>query len=69
MIALECPMCHQFTEIDVDHYDYLRWRDDPYAPLVQDAFPHLPAADREVLMTGTCITCWDSMFPPEADGV
>ena len=30
---------------------------------VQDAFPDLSDADRELLISQTCGTCWDKLFP------
>jgi hypothetical protein len=35
--------------------------------LIQVAFPTMPAADRERLVTGICGDCWDKLFPPEED--
>jgi hypothetical protein len=33
--------------------------------LLQDAFPNLPAEDREFIKTGVTKGEWDAMFPPE----
>ena len=30
--------------------------------LMQDAFPELTAGQREMLISGTCDTCWDKLF-------
>lgn len=34
---------------------------------VQTVFPELSADTREMLISGTCGTCWDAMFPEDAD--
>jgi hypothetical protein len=56
-------------EIDVDPDVYAAWvyaRTSPTgrrkAPLVQDAFPHLSADDREFLLTGATPTEWQTHF-------
>lgn len=32
---------------------------------VQDLFPDLSPAERELFVSGVCGVCWDVMFPPE----
>jgi len=32
---------------------------------IQDCFPELPAADRELLLSGMCGVCWDETFGTE----
>jgi hypothetical protein len=44
--------------IDIDQYQ--RWHSREI--LVQDAFPHLSASQRELIMSGTCPECWVGMF-------
>lgn len=34
---------------------------------IQDAFPKLDANQREMILTGTCQTAWDELFPDEDD--
>jgi hypothetical protein len=31
----------------------------------QDAFPHLTADERELLISGTCGSCFNAMFPED----
>lgn len=31
---------------------------------IQRAMPRVPAAERELLISGTCGSCFDEMFPP-----
>lgn len=34
---------------------------------VQQVWPELPAADRELLLTGTHDACWQAMFPKDGE--
>jgi len=46
----------------VEEDAFKRWQAGAF---VQDAFPNMPADDREKLVTGTCGPCWDDMFSEE----
>ena len=59
-IETVCPFCGKVSEILVNEEDYLRYKDGE--GLVQDIFWYLDASERELLMTGICPSCWDSMF-------
>ena len=54
-----CPFCGHAHGVSVNEDDYWDWQD---GALAQDAFPYLPAADREMLITGICPTCWEDSF-------
>ena len=58
-IVTSCPFCGHANEVEVNDADYWDWQD---GTLVQDAFPYLNAGEREMLISGICPTCWDSMF-------
>ena len=62
MITLEtvCPFCGQVTKVLVYEDDYYAWRFGD--KLIQDAFPYLTANEREMVKTGICGACWDTMF-------
>lgn len=62
LITLEtvCPFCGRVNEVDVYEEDYYAWVGGE--KLVQDAFPYLSAEEREMLISGICPSCWDSMF-------
>lgn len=66
MITIEtvCPFCGHRNTIAVYADDYERWQ---AGGLVQDCFPYLSADDREMLISGICPKCWDSMFPDEEE--
>jgi hypothetical protein len=55
-----CPFCGRVNEVDVYEEDLVAWVNGD--KLVQDAFPYLSADEREMLISGICPTCWDSMF-------
>jgi len=59
IIVTTCPFCGKANFIEVNEADYLDWSD---GKLAQDAFPYLSADEREMLISGICPTCWDSMF-------
>lgn len=33
--------------------------------MIEDAFPHLTASERELLISQTCDDCWNRMFRDE----
>jgi hypothetical protein len=55
----ECMMCGRSAVLEVP-LDGLRLWD--AGVLVQDAFPELDQAQRELLMTGTHDHCWQAMW-------
>ena len=46
------------------HCGWIDWQE---GELIQVALPTLTEGERELLISGTCDTCWDRMFPPEND--
>ena len=63
-IVTRCPMCGRGNEIEVNEADYWDWDDGAHA---QEAFPYLSAAEREMLISGICPTCWSKMLPPDPE--
>lgn len=58
-IVTTCPFCGHANFVEVNEDDYLDWSD---GTLAQVAFPYLSADEREMLISGICPKCWDSMF-------
>lgn len=58
-----CPLCHKKTIICVREKDYEEWLNS--TKNIQDIFPYLSANAREMLQTGICPICWDSIFSDE----
>lgn len=60
-ISTTCPYCHKKYIVNVEEQDYHDWT---YKRLVQECFPYLSSAERELLISGTCKECWNKMFKP-----
>lgn len=63
-VVTYCPFCGKAHEVEVNEIDYLDWED---GELAQNAFPYLSADDREMLISGICPDCWNSMFGQEEE--
>lgn len=63
MVTLEvqCRMCGMTILIPVREEDYQKFIS-PNRPHIQDIFPYLTPAERELLISRTCKVCWDKMF-------
>ena len=58
-VVTRCPICGRGNEVEVNESDYWDWDD---GELVQVAFPYLSADEREMLISGICPDCWNSMW-------
>jgi len=58
-IKCSCPLCGSEKVIIVRHVDYIDWMGGAHT---QDAFPYVPAEEREMLISGICPDCYDRMF-------
>lgn len=56
VLTRECGFCGRQVSVTVRDEDYHKYK---MGAFVQDAFPYLPADQREVLISGTCGDCWD----------
>jgi hypothetical protein len=65
-VVAYCQFCCRALELEVNEDDYDAWKD---GELVQNAFPYLSSAEREILVSGMCPSCWDKMIgmPEEPD--
>jgi hypothetical protein len=59
-VTTRCPICDESHALDVDADAYARWT--RREVLIQDAFPDLPPAQRELLQTGIDDTCFKRLF-------
>lgn len=64
-IECQCPLCGATANIYVKTTDYRVWR---AGALVQTAFPYLKAWMREMLISGLCPTCYDSLMGEDEEG-
>ena len=58
-IVGRCPFCGDITEIEVEEKQLAAWEN---GELIQNAFPTLSASHRELLMSGICFDCQDTVF-------
>lgn len=58
-VISRCMLCGELSGVIVDAEGYDKW---VAGEFVQDAFPRMPAEDREVLISGTHDECWDNMM-------
>jgi len=69
MLTPRCVVCGKVVALRVDPEDSERWRSG--GALIQDAFvdstgvPYLDAAERELLISGTCGDCWKLLCPSD----
>lgn len=59
-----CPGCHRFVPVMLDGSDYYTYFVQGKGN-IQDIFPYLTTAQREVMMTGIHPECWDALMGPE----
>lgn len=67
-IYMDCSMCGEQHTLKVRVEDYLVY-DSPNRPHIQDIFPYLSPAERELMISGICPKCWEKLFPPEPDDI
>jgi hypothetical protein len=60
-LVFECAMCGEIAVVEVSEK---AWEKRAMGGMVQDCFPDLPAAQRELFVSGTCPKCWEKTFGP-----
>lgn len=61
-MIVKCRSCKEEFDVPITPQQLGAWQSGKY---IQDAAPNLCADDRELLISNTCGTCFDRMFPPE----
>ena len=64
VVAAPCRLCNEVTDLTVNVEGFVAWQG---GKLIQEALPELDADQRELLISGTCPTCWEKMFPSEEE--
>lgn len=59
----ECEICHEKHTLMLDPMTLMRYLN--RACNITEAFPHLSADDRELIISGICGKCYDAMFSNE----
>lgn len=65
MINVRCRLCRTIYALTVWPDKFQAWLDGDM--FIQDALPDLSAAERELLISGTCGVCFDDMFGTDDD--
>lgn len=60
--AVQCNICGVSYSILYNREDMIDWL--AGKDFIQELMPYLSAAERELLISGTCGSCFDKMFPP-----
>ena len=69
-LKVQCRMCRKTHSLMVGIEDYFMFYfmfDMPNRPHIQDIFPYLTPAERELLISGICGECWQKLFGGEDD--
>jgi hypothetical protein len=61
-VSVSCRWCNEHHILATCAEDVNRWQG---GELIQNAMPYLSADERELLISGTCGTCFDNMFGGE----
>jgi hypothetical protein len=60
LVAPTCRVCKTEYTLFVNFQDVVEWEQ---GVCIQTAMPYLSAAERELLISGTCGSCFDEMLP------
>ena len=58
--TVRCIVCDDTFDIMVDPNDLNRWAE---GELIQDALEYITEDESELLLSGTCGSCWETLFP------
>jgi len=59
-LDFDCRHCGETITLTINIQDYIDWQN--RKKLIQDAFPYLKPAERELIKSEMCGKCWDKMF-------
>lgn len=62
LIRTTCPLCQKPSSVAVTAEGFALWQAGAF---VQHAFPEMPAAQREILISGAHPSCFAAAFPDE----
>tara|TARA_R100001198_G_C5189821_1_gene182952 strand:+ start:433 stop:870 length:438 start_codon:yes stop_codon:yes gene_type:complete len=60
-LELQCKYCDYEEILHVPESDYDAWAGNGVP--IQEVFDYLSAGQRELMISGTCDTCWNKFFP------
>jgi len=62
VVAVPCRLCDTVHDLTVNVEGFVNWQAGEF---IQEALPELSCDERELLISGTCSTCFDELFPSE----
>ena len=65
-VKVKCVLCKKEHTILVNREDWDLYNS-PNRPYIQDIFPYLSSAERELLISGMCNECFDKIFGGDCD--
>ena len=63
--SVRCNLCSKEYNIIADRNDYEAWISGD--KFIKDALDYLSAEERELLVSKTCSSCWNNLFPNYVD--
>lgn len=60
-VTVKCKMCGTPKGVEVPVVGYAEWKAGNF---IQEAMPNVSVDDHELLVSGTCPTCWGVVFAP-----
>ena len=63
-VNTQCRSCGECQKISFNANDWQRWQEGEF---IQEAMPYLSAAEREMMISEICETCFDAMFPEDGE--
>ena len=61
-ISTRCRCCNKTYTLEVEEDDAIEYMFSNSRRYIQDIFPYLTPGERELLISGTCETCFHEMF-------
>lgn len=62
IVEVTCRMCNEKIELKVCEEDFNEYAYSPHRRLIQEIFPYLTPAERELLISSVCGKCWSKLF-------
>lgn len=60
-VFVQCRMCGRLHKLKVCEEDFKEYKSSSRRK-IQEIFPYLTPAERELFISHTCETCWNEMF-------